>query len=444
MPTREIYTVSGLNRLTRALIEEGFPLIWVEGEVSNLAQPGSGHIYFTLKDSGAQVRCAMFRMKRRLLRFEPESGMQVLIRAKVSFYESRGEFQLIAEHMEPAGDGQLRQRFEQLKSKLAAEGLFDQGIKLDIPNFPHQLGIITSTTGAAIRDIISVLARRYPNLCLVIYPVSVQGATAAAEIVQALDTAAARNECDLLLIARGGGSLEDLQAFNEEIVARAMFACTIPIITGVGHEVDYTIADFVADLRAPTPSVAAELASPDRQDCLESLSQLHNRLLQAMANCRKTQYHLLDGLHRRLQHPARLLQQSAQRIDELERRILHSQQMRLQLAQNRLQTQASRLMAQSPLHFLHLAQQKTVAINHRINAGITTILVKKQQQLASLARALDSVSPLSTLHRGFAIVSKTDSGEIVTDARRLKIGEQIGARLDTGHFKARIESIDDC
>ena len=442
MSTREIYSVSGLNRLTHSLIEDAFPLIWVEGEISNLAQPGSGHIYFSLKDEAAQVRCAMFRMKKRLLRFAPKNGMQVLIRAKVSFYEARGEFQLIAEQMEPAGDGLLRQRFEQLKSSLAAEGLFETETKLPIPAFPRQIGLITSPTGAAIRDIISVLARRFPNLHVVVYPVSVQGAAAPVEIVQALNTAVAREECELLIMARGGGSLEDLWAFNEEIVARAMFACPIPIISGIGHEIDFTIADLVADLRAPTPSVAAELASPSAQECLESLSHLHDRLRKASTDLIKTQQNALRDLRRRLLHPASRLQQSAQRIDEMERRLLHIQQVQLQLSQHRLQVLSSRLMAQSPSHLLHIAQQKSRGIYRQFNSVFTAHVEKKQQQLAALVRALDSVSPLATLHRGFAIVSKKESGQIIRKASQLQNGDKIIGRLDQGSFVADIESVD--
>lgn len=264
IPNREVFTVSQLNDEVRALLENQFPLIWVEGEISNLARPASGHLYFSLKDDAAQVRCAMFKMRNRLLDFQPENGQQVLLRTRVSLYPARGEFQLIVEHMEAAGDGALRRQFELLKRRLSEEGLFDPESKLPLPMVPERLGVITSPTGAAIRDILSVLKRRFPGIPVLIYPVPVQGAEAPAAIVKALRTAAARHECDLLIMARGGGSLEDLWAFNDEAVARAMHACPIPIVSGIGHEIDFTIADFVADQRAPTPSAAAELVSPGK------------------------------------------------------------------------------------------------------------------------------------------------------------------------------------
>ncbi|MEW8429342.1 MAG: exodeoxyribonuclease VII large subunit, partial [gamma proteobacterium symbiont of Ctena orbiculata] len=275
---REIYSVSRLVRETRSVLEGSFPLIWVSGEISNLAQPASGHIYFSLKDEIAQVRCAMFRMKRQKLRFRPENGQQVVLRARVSLYEARGEFQLIVEHMEPAGEGALRLAFEQLKQRLAAEGLFDAGHKQPLPSIPQQLGIITSPSGAAIRDLLTVLKRRFPVLPVIIYPVQVQGEGAAEQITAMLQLADRRDECDLLILSRGGGSLEDLQAFNDEGVARAIHACRIPLVTGIGHEIDFTIADFVADQRAATPSAAAELVSPDQAAWQRQLKQLGQRL----------------------------------------------------------------------------------------------------------------------------------------------------------------------
>ncbi|MCU7921893.1 MAG: exodeoxyribonuclease VII large subunit, partial [Candidatus Thiodiazotropha sp. (ex Dulcina madagascariensis)] len=277
---REIYSVSRLVRETRAILEGSFPLIWVSGELSNLAQPASGHIYFSLKDEAAQVRCAMFRMKRQLLRFRPENGQQVTIRARVSLYEARGEFQLIVEQMEPAGEGALRLAFEQLKHKLATEGLFDSETKKPLPSPPNQLGIITSPTGAAVRDLLTVLRRRFPALPVIIYPVQVQGEDAPRQIIRMLQLANQRQECDLLILSRGGGSLEDLQAFNDEGLARAIHASQIPLVTGIGHEIDFTIADFVADRRAPTPSAAAELVSPDQQEWYQRVTQLARRLSQ--------------------------------------------------------------------------------------------------------------------------------------------------------------------
>lgn len=276
--SRDIYSVSRLNREARAVLEGGFPLLWVEGELSNLAQPASGHIYFSLKDPAAQVRCAMFRSKRLLLGFKPANHQQVLVRARVGLYEGRGDFQLIVEHMEPAGEGALRLAFERLKQKLAAEGLFDAATKQPLPAMPRQVGLITSPTGAAVRDLLTVLERRFPALPVLIYPAQVQGQSAAAELVAALDLANERAECDILILARGGGSLEDLQAFNDEALARAVHRSAIPVVTGIGHEIDLSIADLVADQRGATPSAAAELVSPSAQHLAQRLQAIEQRL----------------------------------------------------------------------------------------------------------------------------------------------------------------------
>ena len=273
---REVYTVSQLNQAAKNLLEGSFPLIWISGEISNLSQPSSGHMYLTLKDEAAQVRCAMFRFRNSLLSFAPKNGMQVLARAKVSLYEGRGEFQLIIEHMEEAGDGLLRRKFDELKHRLAALGLFNHEHKKPLPALPQCIGVVTSATGAAIRDIISVLKRRMPAIPIMIYPAAVQGSEAAGQIVKAINLANQRQECDVLIVGRGSGSLEDLWPFNEEIVAHAIFNSEIPIISAVGHEIDYTIADFVADVRAATPSAAAELISPHQQELLQQV-QLHSQ-----------------------------------------------------------------------------------------------------------------------------------------------------------------------
>ena len=267
-PAREVYTVSSLNREARRVIEDRLGVVWVEGEISGLARPSSGHLYWRMKDESAQIRCAMFRQRNRMLNFRPDDGQHVLARGRVSIYEPRGEYQLVVEYLEEVGEGLLRRRFEELKRKLAAEGLFDAQRKLEKPELPRRIGVVTSPSGAAVRDIVTVLARRFPAIPVLIYPTAVQGAGAAAEIASALELADRRSECDLLILARGGGSLEDLWSFNEEVVARAMAAVSIPIISGVGHEIDFTIADFVADIRAPTPSGAAELAVPDQTQWL--------------------------------------------------------------------------------------------------------------------------------------------------------------------------------
>ena len=291
-------------------MEGHFPLIWVEGEISNLARPASGHIYFSLKDSDAQLRCAMFKMRNRLTNFRPENGQQVLVRGRLSLYPARGDYQLIAEHMEEAGDGALRREFELLKQRLHSEGLFDEASKQSLPELPTRLGVITSPTGAAIRDILSVLKRRFPGIPVLIYPVPVQGNEAPPAIVEALQTANARNECDLLILARGGGSLEDLWSFNDESLARAIFDCPIPIVSGVGHEVDVTIADFVADIRAATPTAAAEAITPDQLSWSQSFDWYQQRLQQLVKNKIERQQEKIQWLHQRLQqqHPENQIQ----------------------------------------------------------------------------------------------------------------------------------------
>src|SRR5215468_6468104 len=299
-PSREVYSVSRLNREVRILLERGLGVLWVEGELSNLSQPPSGHWYFSLKDRDAQLRCAMYRLKNSLVGFTPRAGMQLLVRGRISLFEPRGEFQLIVEHLEEAGVGALRREFERLKTRLAAEGLFAQERKRALPRFPRRVGVITSPSGAALHDILHILARRYPPAALLVYPAAVQGAAAAPMLVAALRTASARAECDVLILARGGGSLEDLWAFNDERVARAIHGCALPVVCGVGHEIDFTIADFAADARAPTPSAAAELVVPDRLACLEAIGRSAQRLASGVRRELRVGSATLAALTRRL------------------------------------------------------------------------------------------------------------------------------------------------
>src|SRR6516162_142534 len=322
-PARDVYSVSRLNREVRVLLERGLGVLWVEGELSNFSQPASGHWYFSLKDRDAQLRCAMYRLKNSLVGFTPRAGMQVLVRGRISVYEARGEYQLIIEHLEEAGVGALRREFERLKTRLAAEGLFAQERKRALPRFPRRIGVITSPSGAALHDILKILARRYPPAAVLIYPSAVQGAGAVPALVAALRTASARAECDLLILARGGGSLEDLWAFNDERVARAIHGCALPVVSGVGHEIDFTIADFVADARAPTPSAAAELVVPDRLACLEAITRSAQRLGGGMRRELRGGEARLDAVGRRLKlaHPGVRLHQQMQRLDGLMQRL---------------------------------------------------------------------------------------------------------------------------
>ncbi|MCG7942069.1 MAG: exodeoxyribonuclease VII large subunit [Candidatus Thiodiazotropha taylori] len=437
---REIFSVSRLVRETRAILEASFPLLWVSGEISNLAQPASGHIYFSLKDEAAQVRCAMFRMKRQRLRFRPENGQQVLIRAKVSLYEARGEFQLIAEHMEPAGEGALRFAFEQLKQKLAAEGLFDTEQKKPIPVPPKQLGLITSPSGAAVRDLLSVLKRRFPALPVIIYPVQVQGEDAARQIVQMLKLAERRQECDLLILSRGGGSLEDLQAFNEEQVARAIHQLSIPLVTGIGHEIDFTIADFVADRRAATPSAAAELVTPDQLEWQQRLHAVTRRLKQnQQQRLQQLQQHFSALLKRlQIQHPKRRLQQQAQRLDELSDRLSRQFQFNLLQKHQRIDRLHTRLARQTPEQRLKRLMQQTANLEQRLHRAVTQRLNREQTRFTQLGRDLHNLSPLNTLGRGYAIVSSPTTNAIITDAAEVELGDELQARLHKGSLICQV------
>jgi len=440
-PPRDVYSIARLNREARALLEGGFPLIWVEGEISNLARPASGHIYFTLKDEQAQVRCAMFKMRRRLLDFQPDNGSAVLARVRVSLYEARGDYQLIVEHMEEAGDGRLRREFERLKQRLADEGLFDPARKRPLPELPRRIGIVTSPSGAAIRDVLTVLKRRFPAIPVIIYPVPVQGSEAPPAIVEALRSAAERNECDLLLITRGGGSLEDLWAFNDEAVARAIADSPIPVVSAVGHEIDFTIADFAADARAPTPSAAAELVSPDRAEWLDTLRHWRGRLLRAMqARLARERQHL-HAVSRHLKHPGQRLREQAQRLDELELRLGRALRSRLRHDEARLGTLAARLRGQSPTRRLQALRLRLAAERQRLHAAMPHRLEQDGQRLAALARALDTVSPLATLGRGYAIVQDA-GGRVIRRADEVSVGDGVRVRLGKGRLDCRVEGVE--
>ena len=439
-PSREILSVSGLNREAKKLLEGHFPLIWVEGEISNLASPASGHIYFSLKDKSAQVRCAMFKMRKRLLKFQPENGQQILARVRISLYEARGEFQLIVEHMEETGEGALRLQFELLKHRLYEEGLFDEARKKELPVLPNRLGIITSPSGAAIRDTLSVLKRRFPGIPILIYPVPVQGAEAPPAIVEALHTAGENKDCDLLILTRGGDSLEDLWAFNEEAVARAMDACPIPIVTGIGHEIDFTIADFVADQRAPTPSAAAELVSPDRAEWVEVFAAWQQRLLRAWQGYQQQQLQSLSWFRKQLKHPGQRLHEHAQRLDELEQRLTQSQYINIRHSYSRLSTLQARLRGKSPGQHLREIRLRLDKLNHACRQAALTNLERDKQRLSNLGHALNTVSPLATLDRGYAIV-QTQDDRVIRKASEVTVGEKISTRLGNGHLDCRVEAI---
>ncbi len=441
---RDIYTVSRLNREVKWLLSDSFPRLWIEGELSNLSRPASGHWYFTLKDNEAQVRCAMFRRQNMDLDFIPENGMQVLVRAQVGLYEARGEFQLIVDTMEEAGDGALRRAFEALKKRLEAEGLFSPEVKRPLPSWPRCVGVVTSPTGAAIRDILTVLKRRFPALEVIVYPCQVQGEGAQLEIVQALEQANHHGRCDVLIVARGGGSLEDLWPFNEETVARAIRHSRIPVVTGIGHEIDFTIADFAADHRAPTPSAAAETVSPDGIALKHRLQTLKGRLQNRMGHQLKQAAQQFLWLSKRLHrnHPARQLGEKMQRLDELDGRLRRAQTGLIQNHCHRLATRMAQLDRHHPSTRLDQAKASTTQLESRLQQALAHHLKAGKMQLAELGRALDAVSPLATLNRGYAIVT-LPGGEILTQTSAVHPGDDILVRLAQGRLKCEVNEVYD-
>jgi len=439
-PAGEVYSVSRLNREVRTLLERGLGVLWVQGELSNFSQPASGHWYFSLKDRDAQVRCAMFRTKNVMVGFTPGAGAQLLVRGRLSVYEPRGEYQLIVEHLEEAGVGALKREFERLKTRLSAEGLFAAERKRALPRFPRRIGVITSPSGAALRDILHILARRYRCADVLIYPSAVQGAAAVPELVAALRNASARAECDVLILARGGGSLEDLWAFNDERVARALHACTVPVVSAVGHEIDFTIADFVADARAPTPSAAAELVAPDGAACLAALARSALRLAAGIGRERRAAAARLAAVERRLglAHPGVRLEQQMQRLDDLAQRLAGAARERLRHEPRAaLQTLHTRLQQASPLALIRERRLRIDRLQAQLKSAVQEQYAHAEHRLALSSRALNAVSPLATLSRGFAIVTRAD-GTLLTDAARAADGESIEARLARGTLLARV------
>lgn len=434
---RQILTVTQLNRAAKDLLETYLPLLWVEGEVSNLATPSSGHWYFTLKDATGQVRCAMFKNRNMTVRFRPKPGDKVVVRGKVSLYEGRGDYQLIAEHMEPAGFGDLQRQFEALKNKLQAEGLFAAEHKQALPAWPSQLGIITSATGAAVHDILHVLQRRFPALPVTVIPVAVQGAEAAGQIARAVALANEQQLCDVLIVGRGGGSIEDLWAFNEEVVARAIHASRIPVVSAVGHEVDFTIADFVADVRAPTPSAAAEMVSPSQIELAEKLRQQEQCLVRFMQQQQRARRQKLEHLRARLQHPGQKLAAQAQALDQLELRMTRALQRQRQHAQQRLDNQCQRLRQVDPRKLLTQHQRTLQHQLQRLQSTGKVNLARHQQRLQQMAATLQSVSPLNTLNRGYAIV-QSEAGDVICEAAAASVGQRVTARLKQGALHCQV------
>lgn len=481
---RQVLTVSRLTHLVRDLLEQNFFSIWVEGEISNFSRPSSGHIYFTLKDEGSQIKAAMWRGANRTLRFTPKDGLKVLVKAKISVYPPQGSYQLIVEHMEEAGLGQLQREYEQLCQKLKSEGLFDSSRKRPLPEHVRHLAVITSPTGAAVRDIISVLKRRFPSLPVTIIPSLVQGNNAPAELINALNTANSHSDFDVILMSRGGGSLEDLWAFNNEALARAIAESRIPVISGVGHQTDFTITDFVADVRAPTPSAAAELLSQDADNLVASFNALETRFIRSIQIQQQTLFQQLAHLQKRLRHPGQRLNDYAQRLDGLDIRLqrisgrlisarlekLNALQLRLnrqhpgrklvtlqqhfQLIKQRLWQAQQRFLMNHKRHIKNLSQrvnaqypgqrivalqQQTQQLEQRLLRSWQQSHVQRIMQLKHLAERAHLASPLAILSRGYAVVH-SDKG-IIRSVKQIETGDTVQAQLVDGTITASVLSI---
>jgi exodeoxyribonuclease VII large subunit len=437
-----IFTVSRLNETVRQLLENEMGQVWLTGEISNFSQPSSGHWYFTLKDARAQVRCAMFRNSNRRTTFRPQNGQQVLVRAAITLYEPRGDYQLIAESMQPAGDGLLQQQFEQLKQTLSQEGLFDAAHKQPLPSPAKCVGVITSASGAALHDILQVLKRRDPSLPVVIYPTAVQGVDAPLQIVRAITLANQRQECDILIVGRGGGSLEDLWSFNDERVARAIFNSRLPIVSAVGHETDVTIADFVADLRAPTPSAAAELISRNQLELLRQIQAQQQRLEMAMDYYLAQLTQRFSRLHHRLQqqHPHLRLARQQTALFKLRRRLDEAMQNQLRRLSRRCLNLQQRLAQQQPQRRIHQTQQRVQQLQYRLQQALSAQLAASRQRFGTACTRLESASPLATLARGYS-VSTTPTGELLKSTSQLSTGDRLKTRLEDGWVESEVVNI---
>ena len=438
---KTIYGVSQLNREVRILLEDGFSTIWLKGEISNFACPLSGHMYFSLKDNDAQVRCAMFRGNNKLLTFAPKNGDEVLICATLTLYESRGDFQLLVEHMEIAGEGALLREYELLKKQLLQQGLFATEHKQELPYMPLTIGILTSPTGAAVQDILSVLERRYSSGSVIIYPVPVQGASATKALSRMLKIVVQRNECDLLIIARGGGSIEDLVAFNSEQLAQDIFHCPIPTISGIGHETDFTIADFVVDQRAATPSAAAELASANQLHIDQTLANCQHSLKQAVIN----NLHMLQKhvayLQSRIIHPQTKLQNNMQSLDNLADRMRHAMQSTMSTKRYQLHSQLMPLKQYNLQQKLSLAQNQLVQLQQRLHATEKYFLQHLKTRLQSATNALNIVNPLAILQRGYVIMQNDHDASVISDPQQMQIGNKVRARFAQGEAKCTVDEI---
>ena len=438
----KVLSVTNLNRMAKLLLEDNFPAVVVEGEISNLATPASGHWYLTLKDKASQIRCAMFVNRNRLVRFKPQNGKQIIVRGRLSIYEGRGDYQLIADSMEDSGDGALRRAFEELKSKLQTIGLFDEDAKQEVHSSYDHIGVVTSPTGAAIRDILSVFERRFPATLVTLFPVSVQGAKAKQEIVSAIETAnrlRGKLGVQALIISRGGGSLEDLQAFNEEDVAQAIFASDLPIISAVGHEIDFTITDFVADLRAPTPSAAAEQLSPSQFEYLEILQSYLQQFTRTIEKRLQSTDRTLALMYKQLKRPDRRLQEHAQKLDRFEGQLQLAIRNRIALQHSELLQLKRGLQFSTPLSRIRQLLDQVGAKLKTMERSMQAHVQIHQAKLGELSRGLEAVSPLNTLSRGYSITYNADM-KVIRQSDDVKIGSEITSRLKKGSIVSTVKA----
>jgi exodeoxyribonuclease VII large subunit len=436
---RTVLTVSRLTSLLKGVLEDNFDQVWVEGEVSNLAFPASGHIYFTLKDSGAMIRCVMFKTAAKSLKFRIEDGLALLVRGRLSVYDQRGEYQILCEYLEPVGAGALQLAFEQLKERLAKEGLFDPVHKQELPLFPRRVGVVTSQTGAAIHDILNVLGRRFASLHVLLYPVRVQGEGAAAEIAHAIDELNRLKDVDVLIVGRGGGSMEDLSAFNDELVARAVFRSALPVISAVGHETDWTITDFVADLRAPTPSAAAELVCKAETDLWKTVENLSHRMQASISLKLSLLRSQLEQFERPLRDPGRMLGPLAQHLDDLGQRLGLAISGLVLFRQEQFKGLSRRLDASHPETSIQGLRTGLELLEERLCNRISNYLERHRGGYASATAKLDSLSPLKTLARGYAVAERVDNGKVLKDSSSVNTGDQVRLRLDKGRLICRVE-----
>ena len=436
----KIISVTELNKLAKSLLENGIPKLWIEGEISNLAKPASGHIYFSLKDETSQIRCAWFKQRQSINANDFSNGMKMLALGKISLYQPRGEYQFIIEKMETAGEGDLKRKYEELKQKLFNEGLFDRERKLEIPKLPKKIGVITSPSGAAIRDVLSILKRRFPLLPIVIFPITVQGDNAAPDIENALKNANLRADCDVLILTRGGGSLEDLWAFNEEIVARAIHVSKIPIISAIGHETDTTIADFVSDVRAPTPSGAAEIVTPDQNELLKLLKTLFGRIEHETNQYINSKSQSMDWLSKRLSQssPIMTVRKQVEISGNLRKLLFSSIGRNLSIHSKAVDSLKFRLNSSSPKLEIQKAISHLSEMQLKITTSTKSSVTKLNSQLTALGKTLDSLSPLKTLDRGYAVARDSKTKKIISNSEKVSINSQIDIKLAKGEIAAKV------